>query len=696
MKLRYMVLKNFRQFYGTTPKIHFASGDRNITVLHANNGSGKTALLNAFTWSLFNEHTPGFQLPDQIVNKRAIREAKIGEAIEAYVELKFSHAGSTYVLRRTQETIRTENDPGWLNHSGSTVSLKKESGNGNWRLCERPEDEIGKILPKDLHNYFFFDGERIERIVRPTKRQQEEIRAAAKKLLGLEVVERGSNHLGATKKLFEKELRDSGNEEISSLIKEKEALEKSSLRFQEEKQQIENELECNDAIIKTINKSLLSHQEVKGIQQRRRYLEEKKEEKSSEINGFTKELKQLVAKNGYIVFLKKLLENFRSQIDLMRQKGELPSGIKKQFVEDLLEKHECICGTILRENEPAYEKVKRWRQQAGLADVEEKALSLGGELKAYEETLSQLPSQLEDLKREIAQRHKEIAEIESELDDISSKLLHSPKEEIAELEKRLEECRDKKTEFHHKLGELNGKIELTKDDISKIDKIILQKKSEEEKQNLLLRRMKACSQAQEVLDKMMTLWDEKFRLDLEIKMQSLFKEMTLTPYIPQISPSYGIVLQEEAGGNALDVAASQGENQILSLSFIGSIIEVVREQKLQHEALAEGGIDASSYPVVMDSPFGALDHNYRAQIAKHLPCIADQIITMVTKTQWRGEVEHEMADKIGREYVLTYFTPREDIQEDWLEIEGEKVPLVKQSSNDYEYTKVQEITNVRR
>ncbi len=56
----------------------------------------------------------------------------------------------------------------------------------------------------------------------------------------------------------------------------------------------------------------------------------------------------------------------------------------------------------------------------------------------------------------------------------------------------------------------------------------------------------------------------------------------------------------------------------------------------------------------MDSPFGSLDVIYRRQIANIIPKLANQLVILVTKTQWRGEVAQEMQNCIGREYVLAY------------------------------------------
>jgi DNA sulfur modification protein DndD len=136
------------------------------------------------------------------------------------------------------------------------------------------------------------------------------------------------------------------------------------------------------------------------------------------------------------------------------------------------------------------------------------------------------------------------------------------------------------------------------------------------------------------------------------------------------------------------VAASTGENQILSLSFIGGIIDRVRHW-IQENTLM--GPDSSTFPIVMDSPFGSLDEIYRRQIAKTLPRLANQLVVLVTKTQWRGEVAQEMEKHIGREYVLTYNSPKPDCEEDSIELGGARYPLVKQSPNEFEYTEIVEV-----
>jgi DNA sulfur modification protein DndD len=170
--------------------------------------------------------------------------------------------------------------------------------------------------------------------------------------------------------------------------------------------------------------------------------------------------------------------------------------------------------------------------------------------------------------------------------------------------------------------------------------------------------------------------------------QEIFRDISFTPYIPKISDKYELMLVENTAGLEMPVAASTGENQILSLSFISSIIDRVREWNEKKMLMIP---DSSTFPIVMDSPFGSLDEIYRRQIAKTIPKLANQLVVLVTNTQWRGEVEVEMAGRVGREYVLTYYSSKPDCEEDSIDTGGFRYPLVKQSPNEFEYTEIIEV-----
>jgi DNA sulfur modification protein DndD len=96
-------------------------------------------------------------------------------------------------------------------------------------------------------------------------------------------------------------------------------------------------------------------------------------------------------------------------------------------------------------------------------------------------------------------------------------------------------------------------------------------------------------------------------------------------------------------------------------------------------------------PLWIDSAFGSLDEISRRHVATVIPRLANQLIVLVSKTQWRFEVEEQMEQRVGKEYVLTCYSPRDDSQLDDIDLHGERYSLVRKSPNDFEYTEIVEV-----
>jgi DNA sulfur modification protein DndD len=96
---------------------------------------------------------------------------------------------------------------------------------------------------------------------------------------------------------------------------------------------------------------------------------------------------------------------------------------------------------------------------------------------------------------------------------------------------------------------------------------------------------------------------------LESRICEIFSQISFKAQTPRLSEKYELSLVETVAGQEVQSGASTGENQILSLSFIGSIIDLVREWSKSGLVM---GSDSSTFPMVMDSPFGSLDEIYRS------------------------------------------------------------------------------------
>lgn len=692
MKLLSLRLHNFRQFKGSSPEITFGgASDRPITVFFGTNGAGKTALLNAFTWTLYGTTSRGFLLADKVVNNAAIREAKPNEIIEAWVEIKFEHLGCKYVLRKTSRVRRGPTEIDATRVGDAVAELQCAGPEGQWRPELSIEDAIGRVLPEDLHTYFFFDGERIERLVQPKDEERADIANATRKLSSLEILERAIRHVGAAKRTLENEYQRIGDAQTVQLLEEKRTVEQSIASHQRRIRELAANIQGHRNTEEEIQNRLRTLRAARELQERRDGLLRDKEARESSRRQVTEELSALISSRAYSIFLPAVCTTYHEVMNTMRQRGELPAGIKRQFVEDLLARNECICGRGLgHDSEPrARSVVEGWKNRAGLADVEEKAIRMGAEVKQLEDQTAQFWAQLDQFQRRRQADREELSRIESQLDEISEQLRHSGEEELGLLEGRLQQTKSAMERDLLEQGACTGHIKQEEKRLDEIETALAKHQATEARQQLVQRRLSATREVIDRITQSKQRFETQFRTELSKKVRALFNTISFTPYVPEINEDYSLRLRDSAGGMPLPVAASQGESQILSLCFIGGVISLVREYQARTERLP--GPQSSEFPLVMDSPFGSLGPSYRHQVADHITRLADQVVIMVTNTQWRGEVEQSLRGRVGRSYVLQYFSPKQDLSSESIDVAGRSFELVKASPNEYEYTTILEV-----
>src|SRR6056297_1674072 len=127
MRLNYMELRNFKQYYGKQ-KLEFAgfnnNSNKNVTVAYGNNGRGKTTLYRALIFALYgdrfleqdkdyNDRNKNEIIPDlYIINTKALQEDynKEKNGVNAYVEVEFENNKKIYKIKRTMRGIQKDNN----------------------------------------------------------------------------------------------------------------------------------------------------------------------------------------------------------------------------------------------------------------------------------------------------------------------------------------------------------------------------------------------------------------------------------------------------------------------------------------------------------------------------------------------------------------------------------------------------------
>jgi len=686
MKLTSIKFCNFRSFYGQTPEIAIAGGEfQNTTIIHGNNGAGKTSLLNGFTWVLYEKFTAAFAVTEQLVNKRAISEVGEDQAVECWVEVGWEHEGVRY---RAKRNCRVYKNPTSIDATKTKLTIQIVGDDGKWYFpIEQPEEIINNILPVSLHQYFFFDGERIEEIVRSDKKA--EIAEATEIFLGVKVIDLATKHLKEAKKTLDSELAAIGDAETKQLLKQQSKLEKEISKISQRQTEIAEDLESQQVFKKDISARLVELSSVRDLQERRESLENQKRNNYDELKKTKESLKKAISKQAYTLLLSETTVKFRQIIVAFKQRGQLKSGISREFVSELMKSGRCICGAELKEGGNGHFHVKSLLRKTGSSSVEETAIRMGAQIDDLEKQAQLFLEMINREQQRIYQLKTSLSDIEMNLDSIEEILRKDPNEDISGLQKRLDEIEARIDDLNREQGANQKEISHLNTEIDIVVKQIAKQKQNEGRQILAQRRIIATQDAIDILTEVKNRQEKQFRLQLEKRVQEIFSEISVTPYIPKISEKYELTLVENTTGIEAAVAASTGENQILSLSFIASIIDKVREWSEKKKIMMVP--DSSTFPIVMDSPFGSLDANSRRHIAQTIPKLANQLVVLVTKTQWREEVESEIMERIGKEYVLTYYSSKTNCEEDFLQIGREKYYLTRQSPNGFEYSEIVEV-----
>ena len=371
MKLEYLKLKNFRQYYGEQTIKFACISPRHVTVIHGVNGAGKTSLFTALNWCLYGEDTRRL---GEFVSKRALTEDT--GTVKTSVELGFTHENIRYVAERTRKRLL-------LNQAvegefKDTFSLSEFRIEGPFRSISGPDWKIGSILPAEVREYFFFDGEKIDNFARPG--HESEVLRAVRTVLKIEAIERASAHLDKVARDYRSELKKTTKggrlQELIGRRENKQAdLEKFSIRLRELQEEVASaKTQKSDMDIKL--------NEIESS----RNLSLERERIEKEVTELQKQEIQLwldirdIANRGFVSLADPAIHGARNILEEKRQRGEIPSGIRETFLNDLLDEMRCICGREIDDGSEEHQSILEQLGRSVSSELEDTVLDASSNL----------------------------------------------------------------------------------------------------------------------------------------------------------------------------------------------------------------------------------------------------------------------------------------------------------------------------
>lgn len=648
MLLESITLENFRQFRHES--IDFAKGEngKNVTIIIGENGTGKTTFAQAFFWCMYGET----EFSDKnMLNKLVANEMKPSQEIKVKVTLKLRHGNVSYTLMREQTYRKDYSNRVKGDNTVFDIAIKDASGNTSYVKKAQCESEVKGILPKELSRYFFFDGERIEKMSKDisTGKKATDFADAVKGLLGLNAMYSAIQHFNPKSKLsvignYESSYDSHSNSKIQDYTKTiercKEEIAKIEARLEELETQIEQARERKTEKTEEIKQ----YAEGEELQRQKEKLLQKiaraKESRANVVKAICKDFNTGMSSFFSTALMYRSLE-FLSDKDFT---GKDIPFMHAKTIEYLIKQKVCICGTHLDEGSVPYNKVMELIHFLPPQSISTTISDFKKEAKRRANVQQDMFGHISDNLAVISQQDEEVTDLKDELHVVEGKLSG---------------------------GDVRGKVRAINSEIQLCDKTI--RDSGIEKDRLLIRKGSYESDAEraDTERRNLTLLDDKnkkieiykayaeriyqellevyatseaeIRSKLETTINEIFKQIYDGGLYLTIDEKYHIsVYANEYDG---DVETSTAQSISVIFAFITGIIKMARDNRNATDENAKL-LSSEPYPLVMDAPLSAFDKRRIKNVCEALPNTAEQVIIFIKDTD--GELAEEyMGDKIG-------------------------------------------------
>lgn len=645
LKLHSIELSNYRQYYGKTKISLSLDEKKTFTIIQGSMGSGKTSLFNAISWCLYGLEKQTKKLEGlPIINTRVLKETAVGEFLEMEVTLKIGTADAmlyqiSRLLRshKNSEDLTIEKQEGVLMPKGLEPRIIKRflkwSEAAGWEEDEYFDTAVGQLLPKELSDFFLFDG---EELVKFFDEGLAKVKDGIEVISQISLTQEAIGHLESMALKYRGLTRgyDSSADQLLQQINDttqfRDQQQKEHTDLEKQSKPLENRLSDIEGELRSSARDV--------IREKQRLREHHELQKSSLYKSINETNGQRVAKIVTWAPQVYLSGALKSAIKLLHKAIEeklLPPPIDMEYCKSLLDHGKCICGTDISSGK-GRQNVAKLLERANLSDVYPIAnigtVLLPQMLRDFKNNLEEL----NDFQKKIEDNEKDVESIQRQLKEISTQLKNFDEENIRTLES---EHTAKKTW----LKDLESRMVVLSSDIARanreIERLSKEHNSKIQKNAKLLtvqKQMSFCSDAAVLLKRIQGDLVNQVRTIVQAKTEKYFlsiiwKKDTFTGL--SIDERYRIAVMHVDGFNATG-SLSAGETLYLALSFIAALREIT----------------GFKFPIVIDTPLGRVSGKPKILAAEHLPeyIPGTQITMLVTDTEYASSViDEDTKETIG-------------------------------------------------
>lgn len=642
-------IKNFRML--TDVEISFSSDtNKPLTVIRAQNESGKTTLLKALQWGLFGEEV----LPNKGRDYRIHHlNLEPGSETKIEVELSFTHhwsaspltgktdsTNSEYILKRTavEEVISIDN----FNRTNNPVELYEITEEG-YHPIANPKDRLRLIMGSNLKDLFFTDGDDALRFIQD-QGSKGHVKKAIKDMLSFDVIKEAIKHVKSCESTSMKESQKFAGgkakhfaNEIKTIDDNLKENESELAKLDEQKREIDTNLNK----LNTQIDSLLKEGDKDSLVREKNGLKRAEHEIQSGIENAQKNVSTaFYGKQIGAVLNKNKINDTHNYLSQLRKKGIIPKASLPFLKELLSNEQDCICGRPLKKGSKHFDKLNKMvLEQGENSDLDDRITQLRGISQSYissNNTAESYLNHLDELVATLINNETKLDEIQGQIKKIQTKIEAIPDNNLKELLKKQTDYNQTNIAFNTKITRYSIEVKNLKKELDFSKRLYENELKKEGKAQKYLKRLNVANDIKKVLINTYESVEKQEIPKVSELLNQLFIKMIKS------SEERGLIQKAFVNNNYEIEVIGAGEKRIktsdlngasqraLTLAFIMSLAKV-------SEFIA---------PNVIDTPLGSMDDVTKKSTLGVLADECKQVVLFLTRSEIR-DVEIELDKYMG-------------------------------------------------
>lgn len=646
MRIESITIHNFRQYRQATFTFPRNVGKKDVHVVIGENGEGKTNILNALTWCLYEDemHLGNRNEAIAMINSQYVAElrSKNERHGEVSVVVEFSTDGNQkWILHRNAIYSITPTD---ILKIDSKCMVLDPSRKGH-EVIENSDEisaYIQRYVPKEINDYIFFDGEHLDDYFKAEKKQN--IENGIKDLTQASIVKKAIDSFDKyVKTEITPLLKNSGDTAVSEAQNKVDGITDIIAQSKSTVEELESQIKILEGKVDEYQNLIRGHENIKEKAIRMEELEKESDELAKKDKEATANLMKFVREYYTYFALYPSMKEFSDYIEVQTKAGNLPPKIDKKLVVSMLSQRKClICDQPLDDKHLAgIEALLRRLEVSSETSAELNRASSA--LQAYFDKLKDY----QKLKSVFINAHRELQNLiqknDQEYGQLSEYMHNIPNsEQIAEAITSLESAKELKNKLTLKLAKetinLENKTKDLEDALKELDKAMSKNKLME----VFRRQRDFCTSSIRILTETMEEVLTECRTEMQDATFTIFEKLIWKKDIfskIEILEDYSFRLLDLYGNQTLG-SCSAAERALLALSFTLALQEI-------------SGHDSLLY---IDTPLGRVGEKSRSTFVDVLLEISDkkQVILTFTPTEYDSNVKEKLS-KVCNSYCELKF-----------------------------------------